>query len=133
VRIFLDANILFSAADSSSATHALFTMARKHAELITSPHAWEEAFRNLSFKRPGLAPHLKNLKPYLVLSIAFAPIETAEIPDHDIPILAGALGSECSHLWTSDKTHFGKWYGRKFHGITVVSSILLAAILKFSG
>jgi hypothetical protein len=37
VRIFLDANILFSAADNSSATRMLFDAARRSALLIPTP------------------------------------------------------------------------------------------------
>jgi hypothetical protein len=133
VRIFLDANILFSAADDSSATRMLFDAARSSADLVTNPHAWGEASRNLVLKRPKFASGLRDLHRHLVMSHAFSPVEAAGLPEFDIPILAGAAGSGCSHLWTSDKRHFGKWYGKQLHGVAVVSSVLLADILMKKG
>jgi hypothetical protein len=56
-----------------------------------------------------------------------------ERPEQDIPIIAGASASQCAYLWTSDKKHFGKWYGRKLHGVTVVSSIMLVDTLLEKG
>jgi uncharacterized protein len=133
MRIFLDANILFSAADPSSATRMLFNAARSNAEIVTTPHAWEEARRNLVLKRPKHAAGLKELQNHLVMSHAFSPIEATGLPDFDIPIISGAAGSASSHLWTSDKRHFGKWYGKELHDVTVVSSVMLAELLMKKG
>ena len=133
MRIFIDANILFSAANRTSATRSLFNAAATFAELVTNPHAWEEAYRNLLQKRPEHAMGMKNLRKYIELSAAFSHIAAADLPDHDIPILAGAIGAGCTHVWTSDKKHFGKWYGRQVHGVVVVSSVLLADILIEKG
>jgi hypothetical protein len=129
VRIFLDANILFSAAAPSSATRRLFNAASHYANLITNPHAWEEAYRNLAHKRPEHISGMKDLEKHIELSYSFSPIGAIELPEHDVPILAGAIGSGCSHIWTSDKRHFGKWYGKKLLGVECISSILLADIL----
>jgi hypothetical protein len=49
-----------------------------------------------------------------------------EIADRDKPILAGAIGAGCTHLWTSDRLHFGNLYGEVFHGVRIVSSIHMA-------
>lgn len=129
MRIFIDANILFSAANRASATRDLFNAAAEHAELVTNPHAWEEAHRNLSYKRAEHLSGINDLKKKLAISSALGRIDQAILPHHDIPILAGAVGAGCSHIWTSDKKHFGKWYGRQMHGVLVVSSTLLADIL----
>lgn len=133
MRIFIDANILFSAANRASATRNLFNVAAEHAELVTNPHAWEEAHRNLTQKRPEHLSGIDDLKKHLEVSSAFGRIERTDLPHHDIPILAGAVGAGCTHIWTSDKKHFGKWYGRQMHGVVVVSSVLLADILIEKG
>ncbi|MCL1919839.1 MAG: hypothetical protein FWG50_01985 [Kiritimatiellaeota bacterium] len=52
-----------------------------------------------------------------------------ECAEKDIPILAGAIGARCTHLWTGDKAHFGKFYGRKICGVTVVSGIQLVKLI----
>jgi predicted nucleic acid-binding protein len=129
VRIFIDANILFSAADRASVTRELFTNTAEHAELVTNPHAWEEASRNLSYKKTEHLSGMNDLKKHLVITSAFGHIDKTVLPQHDAPILAGAVGACCTHIWTSDKKHFGTWYGKKINDITILSSILLADIL----
>jgi predicted nucleic acid-binding protein len=133
VRIFIDANILFSAANRTSATHVLFNGAAQHAELVTNSHAWEEAYRNLLHKKPEHAAGMKELMKHIELSPAFSTIGKTDLPDEDVPILAGAVGAQCSHIWTSDKRHFGRWYGKRIRGISIVSSVLLADILAGKG
>ena len=39
--------------------------------------------------------------------------------DKDQPILAGAMGAGCSHLWTNDARHFGSFYGRTIDSVLV--------------
>ena len=55
------------------------------------------------------------------------------LPDKDTPVLAGAAGAECTHLWTSDQRHFGRYYGTDLLGVRVVSSIGLADELLAAG
>ncbi len=128
MKIFLDANILFSASDSRSATFRLLKMLKDEHETLTSPHAWEEAIRNLQAKRPHLLPGLDQMKSFVLITHAFIlpdslPIELAE---KDKPILAGAIGAKCTHLWTSDSRHFGHLYGTTIHGVLICSSIQMA-------
>lgn len=133
MRIFLDANILFSAADPGSATRCLLEALLKRAEVLTSPHAVDEARRNLSAKRPA---HLAGLEPILnrvTISQRFRPGLVVELPAEDLPILAGAVGSSCTHLWTGDKRHFGRWYGKPLEGVVVMDSNLLARQLLDGG
>jgi uncharacterized protein len=133
MRIFLDANILFSAACPTSTTRKMFTAAGRFGELITNAHAWEEAERNLLIKRPEHATHSKDLERFITISDAFTKLEGLALPLKDVPILCGAVGANCSHLWTSDKQHFGKWYGKKYHNVMIVSSVMLADLLMDQG
>ncbi len=54
-RIFLDANVIFTAAHNPEGKAALLLElgGRGHWKLITSQLAWEEARRNLSIKFPA--------------------------------------------------------------------------------
>ncbi len=52
-----------------------------------------------------------------------------ELVEKDKPILAGAIGAGCTHLWTSDRLHFGPFYGTVVHGVRIVSSIQQADTL----
>lgn len=133
MRIFLDANILFSASSPESSTRMLLRAAAAAAELVTSPHAWEEAQRNLAAKRPQNALQLPALREMVLNSHGFQVVDCPGLPLHDQPILAGAVGSQCTHLWTGDKKHFGAWFGRNLCGVTVVSSIMLADLLIEGG
>ena len=127
MRIFLDANVLFSAAASESATRRLLEAVLRHAEAVTCPHAWEEARRNLALKRPSLLDGLDALERRLEITLAFAaPLPATELPACDEPVLAGAIGAGCSHLWTGDRRHFGRYYGRTLGGVRIVSAAMLA-------
>lgn len=127
MRVFLDANILFSASDENSATRNLLARVTARGEALTSPHAWEEARRNLAAKRPGLLPGLESLESSVSVTHALHLPAPMDLPEKDLPIVAGAIGARCTHLWTSDRTHFGALYGQTLAGVRVVSSIMLAA------
>ena len=129
MRVFLDANILFSASDEISATRRLFTLLVQRDEAITSPHAWEEARRNLERKRPHLLPGLEGLRRSVTMTHAFRLPDGLNLAEKDKPVLAGAIGSACSHLWTSDRSHFGALYGQTLHGVSIVSSLQLVDLL----
>ena len=126
MKVFLDANVLFSAADPASATRRLLQAVARHAEVITCPHAWEEARRNLVQKRPAHLDGLGQVGRLVTVSLAFCVPPDTALPACDVPILAGAIGAQCTHLWTSDRRHFGQYYGRDVAGVRVVSSLMLA-------
>ncbi|MFH1022494.1 MAG: PIN domain-containing protein [Planctomycetota bacterium] len=133
MKVFLDANILFSASDPASATRRLLDALTRHGEPVTSPHAWEEARTNLAHKRPRHLPHLADLRERIIFTHAFAPIQDATLPLHDAPILAAACGARCTHLWTGDRRHFGRYYGKTIGGVCVVSGLQLADTLVAAG
>ena len=126
MKIFLDANILFSASDLRSATFRLLSLLRQHHETVTSPHAWEETRRNLEAKRAHLLTGLDQLKSLVATTHAFRLPAAKEVIEKDQPILAGAIGASCTHLWTSDQRHFGHLYGRNIAGVLICSSVQMA-------
>ena len=126
MKVFLDANILFSASDRNSATRTLLERVAQEGQVVTSPHAWEEARRNLEAKRPHLLAGLGELESYVSITHAFLLPDSVSVVEKDQPILAGAVGAKCTHLWTSDRTHFGSFYGKRIAGVKVVSSVMLA-------
>ena len=129
MKVFLDANILFSAADATSATRRLLDILAASGQAATSPHAWEEARRNLERKRPGQLPGLEELRSLVSLGREFTPPPKTDLPECDLPILAGAIGARCAYLWTSDRKHFGRYYGERIGGVAIVSSLQLAEML----
>ena len=132
MKVFLDANVLFSASDAKSATRQLLDQLSGRGSAVTSPHAWEEARRNLALKRPHLLPGLERLLRTVAITHAFRLSADVQVAEKDKPILAGAIGAGCTHLWTSDRLHFGALYGTTLHGVAIVSSIQLADALRLS-
>lgn len=126
MKVFADANILFSAADPGSATRVLLDALFLHASVVINEHVWEEARRNIAMKRPGLAKDLEKLKSKFQISSQMTTVQNCPLPDTDQPVLGGAVANRCSHLWTGDKRHFGCLYGKTINGTLIVSATMLA-------
>jgi uncharacterized protein len=120
-RVFLDANILFSAAYRPDAgLRQLWSVTA--VELVTSAYAVEEARRNLD--RPeqhtaleGLLHSVQNLPAVLGDPSLTVPIDLAE---KDRPILAMAVATRATHLLTGDVRHFGRYYGQTVAGVRIL-------------
>jgi predicted nucleic acid-binding protein len=114
-RLFLDANVLFSAAYNPTSP-LLVLWELKKALLFSSSYAVHEARKNLAVLRPDRVDILETLiaKLFLVDSPpgAPAPPEAASLPAKDVPILLAAMEAGASHLLTVDKKHFGLLYGQ---------------------
>jgi len=129
MRLFLDANVVFSAAHNPDGnSRALFqlTSATRDARLISSKFAIEEATRNLAFKYPERLEDLKRLISDLEICAeptprAIAVAVSAGLPAKDAPILGGAIGARAHALVTGDRQHFGPLFGRTIEGVTVVT------------
>jgi len=133
MRVFLDANILLSAADSQSATRQLLGKVLDRAEVVANLHVLEEARRNLQIKRPQHLDGLVAIQRRITTTTAFDCRMQIQLTQEDIPVVAGTSGSGCSHLWTSDRRHFGPYYGKKIGSVWVVSSIMLTDLLDGAG
>lgn len=127
MRVFLDANVLFSAAyRESGSVRAFFALARAGAcKLVSSGHAIEEARRNLAAKYPERVSDMERL----VAAIEVSPEPRAAtlawasgigLPPKDAPILAAAIESRCHLLATGDRTDFGPFLGRRLRGTLVL-------------
>jgi len=127
IRVFLDANILFSCAwREGSGIYRLWE--RSDLQLVTSPYALKEAESNLATKRPDALTRLSILASRVELSSATAVIaEGHGLPDKDLPILAAALGADCQYLLTGDITHFGHLIGGETHGVRIRTVSLFLA------
>ena len=128
MRLFLDANVLFSAAYSvDGRARGLFSLAKKKfCTLVTSEHAIAEARRNLMMKHPsavGDFEHLLNLVARVPEGgpglVAWA--KGYGLPENDAPILAAAAAAGTDFLVTGDRRHFGHLYGNAIGRIRVVT------------
>lgn len=132
-RVFLDANVLFSASNVESNIARLINRLTETRQAVTSDFAVEEARRNIALKRPAWSLHLSRLidQIQVVSSIQFdLPVELA---DKDRPILCTAIRSHCEYLATGDRQDFGHLYNHTVAGVTVVSLASLTEILLAEG
>lgn len=115
VRVFLDANVLFSAALGGQSFDLVWELAeRGKIELVTSRHCRLEAERNLSRKRP------ERLERFLTLLAGVR--EASDIKEHesassllpvkDAPVYAAAVALGAHVLLTGDRRHFGALMAR---------------------
>ena len=117
-RLFLDANVLFSAAYHEHG--GLLQIWRlKGVRLLSSSYAIEEARRNLATaaQRERLQHLVEALE--MVETLSAAPLQTP-LPEKDKPILAAAVAGRATHLITGDFKHFGEFFGQTLAGIVVL-------------
>lgn len=118
-RLFLDANVLFSAAYRPAAGLLRLWKLRDVA-LLTSAYALEEARRNL--EEPAQRVRLSRLVRSVTV---WTEPQTAELPEgidlhpKDRPILLAAIASGATHLLTGDVRDFGRYLGESLQGVLV--------------
>jgi predicted nucleic acid-binding protein len=134
MRIFLDANILFSAAKSAGAVRELLdSLLRQGHECWADGYVVEEARRNLVAKAYGAEAELQRLLQRVqvaqVQPSGALPEEALVLPEKDQPVMAAAVRNSCDVLLTGDRTHFGAWFGKRIAGVAIHSPRSLADAL----
>jgi predicted nucleic acid-binding protein len=131
-RLFLDANILVSAAwKSDSKVQRLWQI--PGVELVTSNFVVEECRRNLP--NPGQPERLiELLRAVRVFEFDQSPVleDAPPLPQKDHHVLAAAVLARAQYLVTGDRTHFGAWYGSCVLGIRVEPPASFPGILQCS-
>jgi uncharacterized protein len=115
MRLFLDANVLFTAAHNPSGKAALIIeLGAKGAwEVVTSSLATEEASRNLERKFPSAVSRLDSLLRSIgKVSTASGGKAWASLPEKDRLILLAATDCRATHLLTGGLAHFGPLLNR---------------------
>jgi len=120
LRVFLDANVLFTAAYSPDGLSALLVElgAAGRVTLLTSPLAIVEAERNLEAKRPAALATLRRSLAAVGVVREPAPADAErltppELSSKDRPLLAAAIGAHATHFVTGDVADFGRWMDRR--------------------
>ncbi len=115
MRLFLDANVLFTAAHNPRGKAALVIEAGKNGrwDLVTSSYAKEEARRNLTAKFPRVLNDYETLLSgiHIVGHPPDLPFPGALV-EKDRPIFRAALACGASHLLTGDIRDFGRFMNR---------------------
>ncbi|MBW4616734.1 MAG: hypothetical protein KME21_26500 [Desmonostoc vinosum HA7617-LM4] len=98
-RVFLDANVLFSAAYKSTRLRLLWRL--PDVQLISSAYAVREAELNLEQIRPEALSELTELlkKVEIVITINLEPLlPSISLVEKDVPILQAAIGSKLKNI-----------------------------------
>jgi len=118
-RLFLDANVLFSAAYKADArVFRLWTL--PDVILCSSRYALGEARFNLADE--NRVNRLTSLIEKVQLSDAVKGDlpSSVRLPDKDAPILLAAIEAKCNYLLTGDVRHFGGYFGKPIEGVTII-------------
>jgi hypothetical protein len=118
-RVFLDANVLFSAAYRVNAGLLKFWKL-KNVALCSSHYALEEARINL--EQDIQKRRLEKLAGAIEF---FDPIprglpRDVILPEKDVPILLAAIAARSTYLLTGDVHHFGQYFGKSIEGMLVL-------------
>ena len=119
-RLFLDANILYSAAHRPNAGLTRL-WAVEGAQLVTSEYAIDEALRNLTEpeQRSRLEELLKGVERRSSTTLSPRQRAGVELREKDWPILAGAIEAGATHLITGDGRDFGRYFEENVLGVLV--------------
>ena len=118
-RLFLHANVLFSAAYRPNAGLLKFWKLQ-NVILCSSRYALEEARINLTeeaqkHRLAGLASKIQ-----LIEASSRKIPSAASLPEKDAPILMAAIEARATHLIAGDVRRFGPYFGTTIEGILVL-------------
>lgn len=118
-RLFLGANVLFSAAYRPNAG-LLALWKRKNVMLCSSQYALQEAHINLDHRaQQDRLARLANRLEFFEATTRALPT-CVILPDKDVPILLAAIEARATHLLAGDLRHFGPYFDKKIAGILVL-------------
>jgi predicted nucleic acid-binding protein len=127
LRLFLDANVIFTAAYSADGVSAAFfeLAGGGLCGLCSSRLAVEEARRNIRHKAPERERDLESLLPMITLGAEPTPEAIActrhmRLAEKDVPIMAAAVASDADVLVTGDRRDFGHVLGTTMKGVRVL-------------
>lgn len=133
MRVFLDANVLFSASNAGSNIARLIAWLTEGETAVISDLALEETRKNLALRRAAWLPVFEDM----IAGLEISPSVLFELPvpiaTKDAPLLCAAIRSRCRLFVTGDRRDFGHLYGQRVQGVEIVSLLRLAEILAGGG
>ena len=121
-RVFLDANVLFSAAYKKTRLRTLWTL--PNITLLSSSYAVTEAETNLARERSEAVKELEELLETVTIvkvsntQTRWPSVAALEKKDH--PILLAAISAKATHLLSGDQKHFGHFFGTKVEEVLIL-------------
>ena len=127
IRLFLDANVLFTAAHNPSGKAALIIDlgVEGNWEIVSCSYAIEEARRNLSIKFPDCLERFETLISAIIRVPSRSGLSCqVPLPEKDRPILEAATHCKATHLLTGDIKDFGPFMNHpKLTGGVVIQTV----------
>jgi len=115
IRLFLDSNVLFTAAHNpeGKASLVIELAAAGNWEVVTSAYCLAEARLNLDRKHPAALGRLSEILEtvHLVPDVAGERC-TILLPEKDRPVFASAQRCKATHFLTGDRRHFGPYMNK---------------------
>ncbi len=130
MRVFLDANVLFSASRTGSNIARLVRLLTERGTAVSSDLAVEEARRNILLKRPDCLLAFEELLRTIEVAPSAQFLLPVALAAKDVPLLCAAIRSRCRDFVTGDKRDFGHLQGRRVEGVEVISLLALAKALS---
>lgn len=118
-RLFLDANVLFSAAYKID-TRLLQLWRLRNVTLCSSRFALQEARANLvgGDQWTRLTELSGSLHLFEAGQTRLPP--RIFLPEKDVPIVLAAIEAQATHLLTGDVRHFRAYFGKKIEGVAIM-------------
>lgn len=129
MKIFLDANVLFSASNPASNIHQFIMLLSETHQIVTSDYAHEEARRNIQAKRATWYATFADLEKMVEQLPSATLCHDIALVAKDRPILGAAIAHQCDYLLTGDKKDFGHLYGVTIDTVTVIDYLSLAELV----
>jgi predicted nucleic acid-binding protein len=118
-RLFLDANVLFSAAYRPAAG-LLQIWKLRDVTLCSSRYALEEARINLTEEHQRRRLSRLSEQIQLFDAVHGKLPRGISLPEKDVPIMLAAIAARCTHLLSGDVRHFGAYFGKKIEGVAII-------------
>ena len=135
MRLFFDANVLFTAAHNPAGKAAFIIElgAQGHWELYSSTYALEEASRNLKRKFPQCLSDLANiLHSFQLVEHRPGLAYPQTLVEKDQPIFQAALACQATHLLTGDMRDFGPFMNQPEKTFDICSQTVAEFLNQFS-
>jgi predicted nucleic acid-binding protein len=129
-RVFLDSNVLFTAAHNPKGKAAFLCElgGEGYWELCTSAYAAEEARRNIAVRFPDCLGRFEKLISRLtVVSSGTGQSCPIDLPEKNRPVFEAAARCGATHLLTGDRKHFGPFMDRA----DLPSGIIIQTVAEF--
>lgn len=136
MRVFLDANVLFTAAHNPTgkAAFVIKLASEGYFLVFTSDFACDEAERNLAAKYPGCLPvHAEIISHVTVVSAKLSASYPSGLPDKDAIIFQAAATCNATHLLTGDIRHFGAFMNRPSETFSIIVQTTAEFLASLSG